>query len=118
MGTCGAGGPLSLPIVLPTEERVEWMLAGTSRAPGEVVGKLRPTIGMEFWELTVEKVAVNAVMAGAEPEHFPGILAPASAGDTARQSSMSSMGNMVVVNGPVRNELGVNSGVGGLGPDN
>jgi len=107
-----------LPIVLPTEERVEAMLAGTSRAPDEVVGKMRPTLGMEFWEFTVEKVAVNAVMAGADPSHFPVILALASSGDTGRQSSMSSMGNMVVVNGPIRNEIGMNSGIGALGPYN
>ena len=60
-----------LPIVLPTEERVEQMLAGTSHPPDEMVGKLRPTIGMEHWHFDVEKVAVNAVMAGAAPEHFP-----------------------------------------------
>jgi hypothetical protein len=107
-----------LPIVLPTEERVEAMLAGTSRSPDEVVGKTRPTIGMEFWEFTVEKVAVNAVMAGAAPAHFPVLLALASTGDTGRQSSMSSMGNMVVVNGPIRNEIGMNSGIGALGPYN
>src|SRR5262245_50612104 len=84
-----------LPIVLPTEERVERMLTGTSHAPDEMVGKMRPTIGMEFWHYDVERVAVNAVMAGAAPEHFPVILALAASGDTGRQSSMSSMGNMV-----------------------
>ena len=107
-----------LPIVLPTEERVEAMLAGTSRAPDEIVGKTRPTIGMEYWTYDVEKVAVNAVMAGAAPEHFPVLLALASTGDTGRQSSMSSMGNMVVVNGPIRNEIGMNSGIGAMGPYN
>lgn len=105
-----------LPIVLPTEERVEWMLTGTSHDPDEIVGKLRPTVGIEYWEFTVEKVAVNAVMAGARPEHLPVLLAIASTGDTGRQSSMSSMGNMVVVNGPIRNEIGMNSGIGALGP--
>jgi hypothetical protein len=107
-----------LPIVLPTEERVEAMLAGTSHAPDEIVGKTRPTIGMEFWTYDVEKVAVNAVMAGAAPEHFPVLLALASTGDTGRQSSMSSMGNMVLVNGPIRNEIGMNSGIGAMGPYN
>jgi hypothetical protein len=107
-----------LPIVLPTEERVERMLAGTSHAPDEMVGKMRPTIGMEFWHFDVERVAVNAVMAGAAPEHFPVILALASSGDTGRQSSMSSMGNMVVVNGPIRHEIGMNCGIGAMGPYN
>ena len=66
-----------LPIVLPTEKRVEAMLSGTSRRPDEVVGKMRPTAYREFWEYTVEKVAVNAVMAGARPEYLPVILAMA-----------------------------------------
>jgi len=107
-----------LPIVLPTEEHVERRLAGTSHPPDEMVGKLRPTIGMEHWHFDVEKVAVNAVMAGAAPEHFPVILALASSGDTGRQSSMSSMGNMVLVNGPIRHEIGMNSGIGAMGPYN
>jgi hypothetical protein len=107
-----------LPIVLPTEERVERMLAGTSHAADEMVGKMRPTIGMEFWHYDVERVAVNAVMAGAAPEHFPVILALASSGDTGRQSSMSSMGNMVLVNGPIRHEIGMNCGIGAMGPYN
>ena len=107
-----------LPVVLPTEERVERMLAGTSHAPDEVVGKLRPTGYRELWDFTVEKVAVNAVMAGAKPEYFPVILALAASGVTARQSSTSSMANLVVVNGPIRNEIGMGSGLGALGPYN
>jgi hypothetical protein len=107
-----------LPIVLPTEERVEAMLAGTSHSPDEVVGQMRPTGYRELWEFTVEKVAVNAVMAGADPAYFPVILALAASGFTARQSSTSSMANMVVVNGPIRNEIGMNSGLGALGPYN
>jgi hypothetical protein len=107
-----------LPIVLPTEARVERMLSGTSHAPDEYVGKLRPTGYRELWEFTVEKVAVNAVMAGAEPEYLPVILALAASGVTARQSSTSSMANLVVVNGPIRDEIGMNSGIGALGPYN
>jgi hypothetical protein len=62
-----------LPIVLPTEERVAAMLKGTSHPPDKVVGRMRPTSFREFWKYTVEKVAVNAVMAGAgaKPEYFP-----------------------------------------------
>ena len=52
------------------------MLKGTSHPPEKVVGRMRPTAYREFWELTVEKVAVNAVMAGAKPEYLPVILAP------------------------------------------
>ena len=51
------------------------MLTGTSHAADEMVGKTRPTIGMEFWHYDVEKVAINAVLAGAEPKHLPVLLA-------------------------------------------
>src|SRR5918911_1477876 len=107
-----------LPIILPTEERVAAMLAATSRKPDEVVGHMRPTHFREAWEYTVEKVAVNAVMAGARPEYFPVILAIAASGVSARGSSTSSMAAMAVVNGPIRHELGMNAGIGAMGPYN
>ena len=107
-----------LPIVLPTEERVAAMLAGTRRKPDEVVGRMRPTHFREAWEYTVEKVAVNAVMAGARPEYFPVILALAATGVSARGSTTSSMAAMAVVNGPVRHEIGMNASTGALGPYN
>jgi hypothetical protein len=108
-----------LPIVLPTEERVEKMLRGTSHGPDEIVGRLAPTFyGREAWEFTVEKVAVNAVMAGARPEYLPVILALAASGVTARQSSVSSIGTGVIVNGPIRRQIGMNAGIGALGPYN
>jgi hypothetical protein len=105
-----------LPIVLPTEERVEAMLAGTSRRPDEIVGRLRPTAFREFWEFTVEKVAVNAVMAGARPEYLPVILAALASGMTARSSSTTSFASIAMVNGPIRDEIGMNSGIGAFGP--
>jgi hypothetical protein len=105
-----------LPIVLPTEERVEAMLAGTSRDRDEIVGSMRPTHYRELWQFTVEKAAVNAVMAGARPEYLPVILALAASGFSARISSTSSMAAMAMVNGPIRNEIGMNSGLGALGP--
>jgi hypothetical protein len=104
-----------LPIILPTEERVAAMLAHTSRKPDEVVGHMRATHFREYWEYTVEKVAVNAVMAGAKPEYFPVILALAATGASARGSTTSSAAAMVVVNGPVH-ELGMNAGIGAMGP--
>lgn len=108
-----------LPIVLPTEERVAEMLKGTSHPPSEVVGRLRPTIGgWELRELDVEKVAVNAVMAGARPEHLPVLLALASSGEHAKNASATSMAKMVVVNGPIRHEIGMNAGIGAFGPFN
>src|SRR5213594_3830666 len=108
----------TLPIVLPTEERVAAMLAGTRRKPGEVVGRMRSTHFREYWEYTVEKVAVNAVMAGARPEYFPVILALAATGASARGSTTSSMAAMAVVNGPIRHEIQMNSGTGAMAPYN
>jgi hypothetical protein len=107
-----------LPIVLPTEERVDAMLAGTSRGRDEVVGRLRPTAFREFWEFTVEKVAVNAVMAGAKPQHLPVILAALASGMTGRSSSTTSFATIAMVNGPIRDEIGMNSGIGTFGPYN
>jgi hypothetical protein len=107
-----------LPIVLPTEARVAAMLAGTRRKPDEVVGRMRPTHFREAWEYTVEKVAVNAVMAGARPEYLPVILAIASTGVSARGSTTSSTAGMAVVNGPVRHEIAMNAGIGAMAPVN
>ena len=107
-----------LPIILPTEERVVAMLEGTSRSPDTVVGHMRPTSTREAWQYTVEKVAVNAVMAGARPEYFPVILALAATCSSARASTTSSAASMAVVNGPVRHEIGMNWGIGAMGPYN
>jgi hypothetical protein len=107
-----------LPIVLPTEERVEAMLECTSRGPDDVVGRMRPTHFREAWEYTVEKVAVNAVMAGAKPAYFPVILAMAASGATARGSTTSSAAAMAIVNGPIRHEIGMSGGIGAMGPYN
>ncbi len=105
-----------LPIVLPTEARVAEMLKGTSHDTDEEVGRMQPSSPHELWSYTVEKVAVNAVMAGAKPEHFPVILALASTGVTSLSTSTTSFATMVVVNGPIRNEINMNSGIGALGP--
>jgi hypothetical protein len=107
-----------LPITLPTEARVAAMLKGTSHPRDKIVGRMRPTSFREFWEYTVEKVAVNAVMAGARPEYFPVILALAASESTAKSSSTTSMTNMAVVNGPIRHEIGMNWGIGAMGPYN
>jgi hypothetical protein len=106
------------PIVLPTEERVEAMLRGTSHERNEIVGRLRPTVYRELWEFTVEKVAVNAVMAGAKPEYLPVILAMAASGVSGRSSSTTSQATVAIVNGPIRDEIGMNYGVGAMGPYN
>ena len=106
------------PIVLPTEERVAHMLKGTAADPNQVVGRMTVTIHQERLEYTVEKVAINAVMAGAGPQHLPVILALAASEETSMPSSTTSFGRMAVVNGPIREETGMNSGLGALSPFN
>ena len=104
-----------LPIIMPTQERVAEMLRHTKHKPDEVVGSMRVTGEREAWEYTVETVAINAVMAGAKPEMFPAILAIAASQTNARSSSTSSMAGMAVFNGPIVDELVLNSGTGALG---
>ena len=106
-----------LPFVLPTKERVEAMLKGTSHKRDEIVGKMSPAAdAYEPWTFTVEQVAVNAVMAGAKPEYFPVILAIASSGISSMHSSTNSFVQSLVINGPVRKEIGMNYGIGAMGP--
>lgn len=107
-----------LPIMLPTEERVEAMLKGTSHAADRFVGYLRPTNFREAWGFDVEKVAINAVMAGARPEYLPVILTAAASGISARSSSTTSWATISFVNGPIRRQIGMNDGVGAMGPYN
>jgi hypothetical protein len=101
-------------INLPTEKRVTAMLKGTSHKPGEVIKTVDITGGLR--QLTVEKVAIGAVMAGASPEHFPVILALATQAPFG--NSTSSMANMIVINGPIRKRLNFNCGTNALGPYN
>ena len=107
-----------LPIVLPAEERVAQMLAGTSQPPGKLVGKAFMVDTQENLRITVEMVAIVAVMAGARPEHLPVLLAIASTGQPAIQPSTLPFASALLVNGPIRNEIGMNSGMGALGPYN
>jgi hypothetical protein len=107
-----------LPIILPTEERVAKMLAGTRQPPEKLVGKAFMVDTQENLSITVETVAIAAVMAGAQPEHLPVLLAIASAGQPAIQPSTLPFASALLVNGPIRNEIGMNSGMGALGPYN
>jgi hypothetical protein len=109
-----------LPVVPPTPERVLAMLRGTTRDAGEVVAVVPP----DLVECTVEKVAVNAVLAGCLPEHLPVVLAALEAA-TAEEFSLHGLlattyfsGPVVVVNGPVAARVGMNSGVNALGQGN
>jgi hypothetical protein len=104
-------------IVVPTQERVDAMLKGTSHKPDEVVGKMAPAKGSyPEWSYTVRQVAINAVMAGATPEYFPTILALAASGLTALSSSTNSFAVAAVINGPIRDKLNMNYGIGAMGP--
>jgi hypothetical protein len=107
-----------LPIVLPTEDKVAEMLKATSRKADETVGTMRPSPPHEAWEYTVEMVAANAVMAGAKPEYFPVILALASTGVTSLFTSTTSFARMVVLNGPIIQQINMNTGIGAMGPFN
>lgn len=101
-----------LPIILPTEERVAKMLTGTGHSPNDIVGEIYQMDTRETVKYTVANIAVIAVMAGARPEHFPVILAIASTRQPALMPSTTAFGAMLLVNGPIRNEIGMNSGIG------
>ena len=104
------------------ERSLEQMSRGMRNgAPGltrQLPVAMQPSPPHEAWEYTVEHVAINAVMAGARKEHLPVILAIASTGVTSLFSSATSMCRMVVVNGPIRKEINMNSGLSALGPFN
>lgn len=114
-----------MPIILPTEEKVAGMLEGTSHDPDEVVGRMAAHTAMpgdnnvevfEHWSYTVKTVAVNAVMAGARPEYLPVILAIASTGKEGISVSDNSFTEGLIINGPIRDEIKLNYGIGAIGP--
>jgi hypothetical protein len=107
-----------LPVIPPTDEAVREMLAGTDLPPDHVVGK----IVSRFGKATVEKIAVNAVMAGALPTYMPLIIAGVEAlADSRPNMAWAAVGTgshapCWIVNGPVRKGLNINSGSGYLNP--
>ena len=106
-----------LPLLPPTPERVEWMLSGTSRSPREVIGRINPKQGVA----TIEKIAINAVMAGARPEYMPVIIAAMEAladdsfDDLHILASAGSFTLLIVVTGPIAGELKMEAGIGFMG---
>jgi hypothetical protein len=108
-----------LPVVPPTEERVAEMLRGTDHPRDHVIGRL----GNNDNPLTVEDLAANAVMAGCVPPYLPvleaGVRALADPDSNSIQFSVStgSWAYQWIVNGPVRNELDIESGTGAFGPN-
>jgi hypothetical protein len=109
-----------LPVILPTLERVEAMLEAAAFAGFDrdlVLGEVGPRQG----EATVEKVAINAVMAGCRPEHLPVVLAAVAAlcdprmDTTEFQVTTHQVAPLLIVNGPAVQEAGIACGFGALG---
>ena len=114
----GKGWTDGLPIAPPTESAVAEMMTGTELSPDHVVAKLIPRLG----KATVEKIAINAVMAGALPTHMPVLIAavralmdPRSRFDTFGVST-GSWAPFFVVNGPIRKDIHINCSSGALSP--
>ena len=109
-----------LPVVPPTAERVLRMLEGTTRHPGDVVATVPPDLA----ECTVEKVAVNAVMAGCRPEYLPVVIAAVEAVCTDEfnmhgvLATTMSVGPVLIINGPMASRIGMNTGINALGQGN
>lgn len=114
----GEGWSDGLPVIPPTEDRVNRMLTSTRRSPDEVVAILPPRMGAA----TVKKIAVNAVMAGCLPQYLPVLIAAVEAiaeeryGLSHRQTTTHAGAPLVIVNGPIVKKLGLNSGTGLFGP--
>jgi peroxiredoxin len=105
-----------LPVVPPTSERVEAMLG--AHQPSDSLGPVPPGMG----EATLGRLAACAVLAGARPEYFPVVLAAARAAlrpafNLGGQAvTTQPCGQLVIVNGPVREAIGLNGSIGALGP--
>ncbi len=106
-----------LPVVPPSPERVIRMLGGTQRDPQDVVALVPPALA----PLTVEKVAINAVMAGCKPEYLPVVLTALEAICTDEFNMHGVLATtffaspVIIVNGPIRHAIGINSGMNCLG---
>jgi len=107
-----------LPIIPPTEARVLSLLQGTERKSDEVIGLIPP----KWAEATVEKIGINAVMAGCLPEHMPVIIATVEAMVHKKvnlygvQATTHPCGFLLIINGPIRKQLGINCSYGAFGP--
>ena len=109
-----------LPVVPPTPERVLRMLSGTARDSQEVVATMPPDMA----KVTVEKIAINCVLAGCKPEYLPVVIAAVEAVCTDNFNIHGVMATtmgaspVMVVNGPIRHSLDMNMGLGALGQGN
>ncbi len=109
-----------LPVVPPTPERVLRMLGGTKREPQSVIGVCAPN----YAPVTVEKAAINAVMAGCKPEYFPVVIAAVEAITTEQFNIHGVLATthfptpVIIVNGPIRKRIGMNMKMNVLGQGN
>ena len=109
-----------LPVVPPTQQRVLNMLTGTTRSPDEVVGQVPPDLA----ECTIEKIAINAVLAGCKPEYLPVVLAAVEAAlqdEFCMHGLLATTyfsGPLVIVNGPLSRAIGMNAKGNALGQGN
>jgi hypothetical protein len=107
-----------LPIIPPTEEAVAEMMTGTDLPPDHIVATIIPRKG----KATIEKIAVNAVMAGALPTHMPVLIATVQALDDPKtrfdtfEVSTGSWAPFLAINGPIRNDININCSSGALSP--
>lgn len=109
-----------LPVVPPTEERVMAMLTGTKRAPSDIVATVPP----DLVDISVEKVAIAAVVAGCKPEYLPWVLTAVEAACTDEfnmhglLATTMPVGPVIVCSGPGTRAIGMNSGGNALGQGN
>ena len=109
-----------LPVVPPTTERVRKMLEGTTKSPDEIIVSVPPNL----IECTVEKIAINAVMAGCKPDYLPVVISALETICTEEfnmhgvLATTMSVGPIFVVNGPITRDIGMNSGINVLGHGN
>jgi hypothetical protein len=107
-----------LPVIPPTEERVARMMRGIELAPEREIAVLPPRGG----RATVEKIAINAVMAGCLPEYLPVLVAAVRAMAQPQfnligiQTTTNPVAPLALINGPIRGRIGVHCGAGALGP--
>jgi hypothetical protein len=107
-----------LPIVPPTPARVERMLQGTRRDAAELIGLIPPNYG----QATVEKIAINAVMAGCLPAYLPVVISAVQAIIDPQfnlhgvQATTGPHSPLCIVNGPMRRTLAINGGPNAFGP--
>lgn len=106
------------PLTPPTEEKVKWILTGTSLDRDEVIGKIPPMGGIA----TVEKIAVNLAMVGGRPEYLPVLIAAIRVLtrdiETFGQSlqTTNAVTPAIIVNGPIAKQIRINCGDGVMGP--